>query len=116
MRVFIVSSHSLFAQGMEEWLRQQAGLDIVGRESDMARAAPYIEQLQPDLILFDISDEARDPTAALIRFVRDRLDTKIVGVHLRDSCICIYCKRQHLAQEVRGLLEVIEEAGFPTPT
>jgi len=116
MRVFIVSSRSLFGKGMEEWLRQQTGLDIVGRESDMGRAARCIEQLQPDVILFDIPDEARDPMAALVRFLRDRLDAKIIGLHLRDNYMCIYCKRQRLMQEVRGLLEVMKEASLPTST
>jgi DNA-binding NarL/FixJ family response regulator len=110
MRVLIVSSHTLFGQGMDEWLRQQTGVDIVGRETDIDSAEQRIEQLQPDVILLDIGDEANDPTAALMRFLRDRLDTKIIGVHLRDSCVCIYCKKQHLTQEMKGLLEVMGKA------
>ncbi len=109
MRVLIVSSHTLFDQGMDEWLRQQTGVDIVGRETDMGSAAQCIEQLQPDVILLDIGDKTHDPTAALMRFLRDRLDTKIIGVHLRDGCLSIYCEKQHLTQEMKGLLEVMGE-------
>ena len=110
MRVFIVSSQLLFSQGMQEWLRQQTGIDVVGRETDMERAAQRIADLQPDLILLDISDQARDPTAALMRFLRDGLDTKIIGVNLRDDCISIYYKDQRVMQGVGDLLQVIQEA------
>jgi hypothetical protein len=43
--------------------------------------------LQPDLVLLDIGGETHDPTAALKQFLRDRLDTKIIGVDLGDNCI-----------------------------
>jgi DNA-binding NarL/FixJ family response regulator len=111
MRVLIVSSHTAFARGMDEWLRQQTGLDIVGRESDMEKAAQCIAHLQPDVILLDVGDEARDPTAALMRFLRNGLHTQIIGVNLQDNCISFYYKDQRVMQRVGELLQVIQEAG-----
>jgi DNA-binding NarL/FixJ family response regulator len=113
VRVLIVSSQTLFARGMDEWLRQQAGVDIVGREADMACASRCIEHLQPDVVLLDIGDQARDPTAALMRFLRDGLDTQIVGLNLRDECISIYYKGHGVMQGAGDLLRAIEEAGHP---
>jgi chemotaxis response regulator CheB len=114
MRVLVVSSHPWFGQGMEEWLRRQTGLDIVGREGDMETAARRIVQVQPDVILLDIRDRAKDPTMALMGFLRDRLGAKIIGVSLRDDYVCIYCEEHRVVQEVADLLEVMKGAGDPT--
>lgn len=111
MRVLVVSDHRLLGQGMEEWLRQQAGLDVVGRAADMGQAAQAIEQLQPDVILLEVSDQARDPTAALMRFVRNGSGTKVIGVNLGDDCISIYYEGHRAMQGVGDLLRIIQEVG-----
>jgi len=36
--VFVLSSHPLFGQGVESLLRQEKGLEIVGRETDVDKA------------------------------------------------------------------------------
>ena len=36
--IFVLSSHPLFGQGVEILLRQEAGLDIVGRETNVDKA------------------------------------------------------------------------------
>jgi DNA-binding NarL/FixJ family response regulator len=33
-RIFMLSSHPLFSQGVESLLRRETGLEIVGREAD----------------------------------------------------------------------------------
>jgi DNA-binding NarL/FixJ family response regulator len=110
----MVSSHPLFGEGMEQWLRRQTGLDILGRESDVDRASQRIANLQPDVILLDISDKAKDSTMALMGFLRDRLGTKVIGVNLQDSSVCIYCADRLAIREVADLLEVMKGAGFAT--
>ena len=111
MRVLVVSSHTLFAQGMDKWLRQQTGVDVVGQESDIERAAQCIAHVQPDVILLEIDQDARDPTAALMRFLRNGLDTQIIGVSLQDNCISLYYKGHWVMQKLGDLLRVIQEAG-----
>jgi hypothetical protein len=113
MRVLIVSGRELFAEGMGEWLRQQLDVDIVGQESDMDKAAESVAQLQPDVILFEIEHDARDPSGALMRFLRNGLDTQIVGVNLQENCISLYYKGHWVMQKVGDLLHVIQEAGDP---
>jgi len=36
--IFMLSSHPLFSQGVESLLRQETGLEIVGREADADEA------------------------------------------------------------------------------
>jgi len=111
MRVLVVSSSPPFAQGMGEWLREQLDVEIVGQESGIEEAAQRIEQLQPDLILLEMDQDARDRSGALMRFLRNGLDTQIIGVNLQDNCISFYYKDRWVMQKVGDLLQVIREAG-----
>jgi AmiR/NasT family two-component response regulator len=70
-----------------------------------------IERVQPDLILLDISGETHDPPAALMQLSRDRLDTSIIAVKLRDEYITIHCKGPGVTQKVGEALQAIQEAG-----
>lgn len=114
MRVLVVSDSPPFAQGMGEWLRQQLDVEIVGQESHIEEATQHIEALQPDLILLEMDQEARDPGGALMRFLRNGLDTQIIGVNLQDNCISFYYKDRWVMQKVGDLLQVIREAGKAT--
>jgi chemotaxis response regulator CheB len=111
MRVFVVSSHPLFGQGMEEWLRQETALAIAGRENSLATAARRIGQVQPDVILLDITHKAKDLTTALLRFFRNKSGAKVIGVDLQDNSVCIYCEERLVIQDLADLSELIEEEG-----
>jgi DNA-binding NarL/FixJ family response regulator len=111
MRVFLVSSHPLFGQGMEEWLRQGTGLTLAGRENSLATVARRMGQVQPDVILLDISHKAKALTAALLRFFGDKSGAKIIGVDLQDNGVRTYCDECLLMKDVADLLEVIQELG-----
>ena len=95
-----------------ELLRMNLGAQgyIIHTALSGAEALSSVRTSRPDLILLDISDQAHDPTAALMRFLRDGLDTRIIGVNLRDDCISIYYKDQRVMQGVGDLLRVIQEA------
>ena len=111
MRVFMVSSHPLFGQGMEECLRQHTALAIAGQETSLATAARRVGQVQPDVILLDISHKAKDLATALLRFFRDRSGARVIGVDLQGNSVCIYREGHLVNQEVADLLEVIKEEG-----
>ncbi len=107
-RVFIVSSQSLFSQGVESLLRQEKGLDIVGRETDVDRAAERIREFRPDAVIVDSGDPADDPMPAVMRILREGVGTKVVGLNLQDNTICIYRGEQRVVKEVKDLVEAIE--------
>jgi len=107
VRVLIVSPHRLLGQGLEDWLRQQVGLDVVGWEADADRLNERIGQLKPDVIIQDMSDSTRTPLVALMRLLADRPGTKIIGVNLHDNSVCIYNSEQHAIEHVLEFLEAI---------
>ena len=107
-RVFILSSHPLFGQGVESLLRREAGLEIVGRETDVDKAVERIKELQPDVVILDSADPACDPTPAVMRILKEGLGTKVIGLNLQDNTLCIYRGEQRVVKEVKDLMEAIE--------
>ena len=107
-RVFILSSHSLFSQGVENLLRQEAGLDIVGREADTDKALECIKEIRPDVVILECAEPRCEPTLAVMRILREGLETKVIGLNLQDNTMCIYRGEQRVVKEVEDLIEAIE--------
>jgi DNA-binding NarL/FixJ family response regulator len=107
-RVFILSSHALFSHGVESLLRQEPGLEIVGRETDVDRAIERIQELRPDVVIFDNNDPEADFRPVVMRILREGLGTKVIGLNLRDNTVCIYRGEQRVLKEVKDLVEAIE--------
>ena len=107
-RVFILSSHPLFSQGVENLLRRESGLEIVGRETDVDKAVERIKELQPDVVILDCAEPRCDPTLAVMRILREGLETKVIGLNLQDNTMYIYRGEQRVVQEVKDLIEAIE--------
>ena len=107
-RVFLLSCHPLFGQGVESLLRRETGLDIVGRVADVDKAVDRIRELQPDVVIVDGGDPTYDPASVVARIVGEGLQTKVIGLKLQDNTICIYRSEQRVIKEVKDLVEAIE--------
>jgi DNA-binding NarL/FixJ family response regulator len=106
--IFMLSTHPLFSQGVESLLRQETGLEIVGRETDVDKAVERIKELRPDVVIVDSADPASDPTSAVMRILRERVVAKAIGLNLQDNTMCIYRGEQRVVKEVKDLVEAIE--------
>jgi chemotaxis response regulator CheB len=112
VRVLVVSAQPLFGQGIEAWLRQQRGLDILGWEAETGKAIANIQHLQPDVIILDTSTFTKDPTTALMQLLSSTSDSAIIGVDLRDNSISIFSGEQQATQPVGELLRILREHGI----
>ena len=106
-RVFILSNHPLFGQGVESLLRQETGLEIVGREADVDKAMERIKELQPDGVILTNDQPATHPAPAVMRILREGVGTKVIGLDLRDNTLCVYRGEQRVVTEVKDLMEAI---------
>jgi chemotaxis response regulator CheB len=107
-RVFILSFHPLFGQGVESLLRREARLEIVGQETDADKALERLKEIRPDVVILDCAETACDPTPAVMRILREGLGTKVIGLNLQDNTLYIYRGEQRLVKEVKDLIEAIE--------
>ena len=111
-RVFILSSHPLFSHGVENLLRRESRLEIVGREADVDKAMERIKELQPDVVIVDSGDPACGLTPAVMRILREGVGTKVIGLNLQDNTICIYRGEQRVVKEVKDLVKAIEPSSL----
>ena len=108
MRVLVVAEPSLFEEGIEELLRQEQGLEIVGRETDPQEAVRLIKESHPDVILVADGEGATGLEAELLRLVREGLHMRIVEVHLAANTVCIFCGEQQPIREVGDLVGTVQ--------
>jgi AmiR/NasT family two-component response regulator len=106
-RVFILSSHPLFGQGVESLLRQEARLEIVGQETDVDKAVERIKELQPNVVILDCTEPRCDPTPVVMHILREGLETKVIGLNLQDNTMYIYRGEQRVVEAVKDLVEAI---------
>src|SRR5487761_2629824 len=54
-RVFIVDDHTMFREGLRQLIDSDPRLTVCGDAADAAQALPAIRELNPDIVLVDIS-------------------------------------------------------------
>jgi DNA-binding NarL/FixJ family response regulator len=111
-RVFLLSSHPLFGQGVESLLRRERGLEIVACETDVDQAVKRIKGLQPDVVIVDSSDPGVDLTPGVMGILKERAGAKVIGLNLQDNTLCIYRGEQRVIKETEDLIKAIELEGL----
>jgi DNA-binding NarL/FixJ family response regulator len=106
-RIFMLSSHPLFSQGVESLLRRQTGLEIVGREADADKALERIKELRPDVVVLDSAD-LRDPMPVVMRILREGVGAKVISLNLKDNTMHVYRGEQRVVKQVEDLVKVIK--------
>ena len=108
MRVLVVAEPSLFEEGIEELLRQEPGLEIVGRGAHPEEAVRLIKESHPDVILVADGEAATGYAPELIRLVREGFRIRVVEVHLASNTLCLYCGERQPIREVRDLVDTLQ--------
>lgn len=77
-RVLLVDDHALFRQGLALILNAQPDFDVVGEASNGLEAIERVRELQPDLVLMDVTMPECDGIEATRRIKRKFPHTTIV--------------------------------------
>jgi DNA-binding NarL/FixJ family response regulator len=106
-RIFMLSNHPLFCEGVSTLLHQESGMDFVGRESDAERAIEQIRVLRPDVVIIDTSDTFAKACSIVARIFDEKLNAKIVGLNLNDNTMCVYREEERVIRGVEDLMSAI---------
>ena len=82
----------------------------MGHETDIDRAVECIKELRPDVVIVDSADPKADIMTSVMCILRERLDTKVIGINLEDNTICIYREERREVMAVEDLIEAIEQS------
>jgi len=82
-RILIVDDHPLFREGMQQMIDRNASLKVCGEAASPAAAMKAVAELEPDLVLVDISLEGGDGID-LIKNLKDKyenLPILVISMH-----------------------------------
>ena len=117
IRVLIADDHRLFAEALEAILSGESTIEVVGRARNGAEAVELALELQPDVVLMDISMPVMDGIEATRRIRETRVDACVVMLtgsnaaadvdRSREAGAAGYVTKDRIASQ---LIEAIVEA------
>lgn len=101
IRVIVADDHNLVRQGLRALLTQTGEIDVIGEASTGQEAIAQTEQLQPDVIVMDLSMPRMDGVQAAERILALDAPTQVVIVSMHADTTIV---QQLLRRGVKGYL------------
>lgn len=84
-KIFIVEDHKLFREGLKAMLGSRIDLEIVGEAEDGLEAVREIQQLEPELVLLDLSIPRMSGISVINEIKRALPDIRILALTIHES-------------------------------
>ena len=88
-------------------LSLQAGVSIIGQESNLDRAIQSIHTLRPDLVLVASHNNSDNPALAIARISQETL-VKIIAINLESNGVQVYGEHQQECRHSDYLAQAIQ--------
>jgi DNA-binding NarL/FixJ family response regulator len=106
-RVLILSSLSLFGEGIEGLLRQEPRLEIIAVEAQPLEAGAIVHEYHPDVVVLADGEAVSGVGLELVRLVREGFCLRMVDVDLATNTLCAYRGKQQWIREPRDLVGAV---------
>jgi NarL family two-component system response regulator LiaR len=80
IRVLIADDHPVVREGLRSYLQTVEGVEVVGEATDGAEATKLAEDLQPDVVLMDLSMPEVDGIEATRRITESSPSVKVIAL------------------------------------
>jgi DNA-binding NarL/FixJ family response regulator len=89
IRVLLADDHTLFRKGLEEIINKQSDMAVVGEAKNGVEAVKKAEELDPDIILMDISMPILDGVKAtqLIKGQNEKVGIVVLTMYRNDQYV-----------------------------
>ena len=81
-RILIADDHQIFREGLKSLLEKNSGLRVVGEAKDGFEAVKLAHELQPDLVIMDITMPDLNGIGASRRILQEFPDCKIIALSM----------------------------------
>jgi DNA-binding NarL/FixJ family response regulator len=110
LSVFIVSSHLMFGYGLENLLRRNTDLKILGQETNIRRAINQIKELKPEVVIIYADESHHSSQAIILEILNANPDTKVIALNLQNNNFYIYQAAQWVTTSLEDLLNAIKDS------
>ena len=107
-RIFVLSDHLMFAQGLESLLYPDEDFQIVGQEASTERGVEQVRSIQPDIVIIDRSGLFKN-SLELEQILQAQPTMKVIGLSLNDNSLHVYKASQLTVRSVNDLRRVLAE-------
>lgn len=83
-RVLLVDDHTVLREGLAQMLDGYEDVDLVGQAEDGVRAVEQALELEPDVVIMDITMPRMDGVEATRRITAARPQTRVVGLSMHE--------------------------------
>ena len=106
-RVLIISSHPLFAEGIERILKEDGNLSIVARSHELQAALPLIQEHQPDTIVIDNDEPGLRDAEVVNLLVGNQAERQVIFLTLSGSRMIVYHRQRVEDATPEDLLSIL---------
>jgi PAS domain S-box-containing protein len=85
IRVLVADDHVIVRHGFMKLLQQEPDIDVVGEAGDGQEAISFAHQLNPDVVLMDISMPIVDGFEATRQIVAASQDVQVIGLSMHEE-------------------------------
>jgi DNA-binding NarL/FixJ family response regulator len=107
--VFIISNHAIFGQGLENLLRREAMVEIIGQATDVTQGIEQIKALQPDVAIIDTDSPPDDSAAIVMRILMENPNIKVISLSLHNNKYYIFQALLGVTTSPRDLAKAVEQ-------
>lgn len=106
--VFLLTSGTVFGNGLECLLRRERGVALVGQETDQAKAIGRIRDLRPDVVIVERDNSDCDSNLALGHLLKAHGVPTIISLSLDSNWMITNCGEQRIVKRVEDLMDMIK--------
>jgi DNA-binding NarL/FixJ family response regulator len=89
LRFLLADDHEVVRQGLRSMLEAEDGCQVVGEAADGRAVVSMAKELNPDIVILDISMPALNGLEAMRQILKSRPETKVLIMTMHDSDILI---------------------------
>ena len=120
-RIFLVDDHNLIRSGLKKLIEEQSDMKVVGEAGNGREALDKIQEIQPDIVVMDVSMPEMNGVQATEQIKRDFPKVKVLVLSAHDDEVYFrqllqlgasgYVLKRAIADELIHALQVVAADG-----
>ena len=121
IKVLIADDHGIVREGLHSLIGKQSDMEIVGEADDGRKALELVRELEPDVVIMDISMPNLNGVDATSHIVREFPKTKVIALSMHSSSMFVadmikagasgYILKDCLFDELATAIKTVFEGG-----